>query len=226
MERQRYSVIKKSGEIGDFTKLGLWADINPLFIDKYQWVHNLYTPVVSVRLFHTDKFIYLSYHVPESRIAIRHTAFGSDVYKDSCVEFFINPFPELSEEYVNIEMNALGVLLIGIGKDGDDSKRYYFKEHEVDGFEIVSSVKQPVIGFHGSASWTLQVKIPKGFFEKRYGSEFTAKATIANFNKCGDETEFEHYGSWNQVTSPTPNFHLPQFFGDLIFLGDDQSTGS
>jgi hypothetical protein len=217
MERKSYSVIKKSGEVSDFTKAEIWADIAPLFIETYMWMHNGYSPKVNVRVFHTDRFIYLRYDVPEERIVIRHVSFGSEVYKDSCVEFFLNPFPETSDEYVNMEFNALGVMLIGVGKDGDDSKRYYFKKKEAEGFETVSSVKHPVIGDHGSKSWTLHVKIPKRFFENRYGREFTAKKTIANFNKCGDETEFEHYGSWNEVLSPTPNFHLPQYFGDLIF---------
>ncbi len=217
MKRQSYTVDKRSENPGDFTKPELWADVTPLFIDTYMWMHNGYEPRVTVRVFHTDKFIYLYYHVPEDRITIRHTLFGSDVFKDSCVEFFINPFPEASAEYVNMEFNALGVMLIGVGKDGDDSKRYYFTEKELEGFEIVASVKNPVIGYHGSACWKLYVRVPKSFFERRYGREFTDKETIANFNKCGDETEVEHYGSWNEIASPTPNFHLPQYFGTLIF---------
>jgi hypothetical protein len=226
MKRQSYSVFKKNRDYEDFTSPEIWANILPLFIDKYMWVHNNYTPVVRVKAFHTQKFIYLEYVVPEDRISIKHLSFGSDVFKDSCVEFFINPFPERSEEYVNIEINALGVMLIGIGKDGDDSKRYYFKPDEVEGFKTISSIKHPVVGPHGSAFWILHVRIPKSFFERRYGREFTDKASIANFNKCGDETEFEHYGSWNEVSSPTPNFHLPQYFGDLIFRNCDRATES
>jgi hypothetical protein len=217
MERKQYLVTKRSDDPSDFTKAEPWTGITPLSIKEYKWVNNNYAPEVSVRVFHTDKFIYLYYDVPEDRITIRHTSFGSDVWKDSCVEFFLNPFPESSDEYINMEFNALGVMLIGVGKDGDDSKRYYFKEKEVEGFETVSSIKHPVVGSHGSTHWSLHVKIPKSFFEKQYGRAFTNKRTIANFNKCGDETEFEHYGSWNEVASPTPNFHLPQYFGDLIF---------
>jgi hypothetical protein len=217
MGRKSYTVVKKTDDPADFTQAGLWADITPLFIDTYKWMNNNYEPKVSVRIFHTDTFIYLFYHVAEDRITVRRTSFGSEVWKDSCVEFFLNPFPECSDEYVNMEFNAMGVMLIGIGKDGDDSKRYYFKEKEVGGFEIISSVKHPVVGNHGAKHWTLHVKIPKAFFEKRYGKVFTAKNAIANFNICGDETEFEHYGSWNEVVSPTPNFHLPQCFGELIF---------
>ncbi|MGB2869487.1 MAG: carbohydrate-binding family 9-like protein [Bacteroidota bacterium] len=218
MERKRYSVMKKFEDFGDFTKPEIWSDIPPLFIEIYKWVQNDYAPKVAVRIFHTRKFIYVYYHVPEKRVTIRHTTFGSDVFKDSCVEFFINPFPEASAEYVNLELNALGVMLIGIGKDGDDSKRHYFKKADVEGFETVSSIKKPVVGDHGAAFWTLHVKIPKQFFEKRYGKEFTDKETIANFNKCGDETEYEHYGSWNEILNPVPNFHLPKYFGSLVFV--------
>jgi hypothetical protein len=217
MERQRHTVIKRPEDYTQFTGGEIWKPVAPLYIEKYKWLDNKYTPKVTVRVFHTTNFIYLFYHVPEKRITIKHTTFGSDVWKDSCVEFFLNPFPESSDEYVNMEFNALGVMLIGIGRDGDDSKRYYFKQGEVRGFETVSSVKYPVTGEHGSDHWRLYVKIPKRFFEKRYEKPFTDKSTIANFNKCGDETEFEHYGSWNEIVSPTPNFHLPQYFGELIF---------
>jgi hypothetical protein len=217
MARKSYSVCKITQDHDDITKEEIWNEITPLFIDNYMWLHNNYAPRVIVKLFHTDKFIYVRYVVPENRIAIRHTTFGSDVFKDSCVEFFLNPFPESSEDYFNMEMNALGVLLIGVGKDGDDTKRHYFKEIETSGFEIISSIKKPVVGLHGSASWTLHAKIPKRFFEQYYGKAFTDKKTIANFNKCGDETEVEHYGSWTEIASPTPNFHLPEFFGELVF---------
>jgi hypothetical protein len=217
MQRQRYTAIKRLKDFTEFTGKEIWEAIPPLSIDKYKWLNNNYAPKVSVRVFHTANHIYLYYHVPERRVTIKHTSFGSDVFKDSCVEFFLNPFPESSEEYVNMEFNALGVMLIGVGKDGDDSKRHYFKEQDVRGFETISSIKEPVTGPHGSDHWELYVRIPKAFFERWYNKTFADKATIANFNKCGDETEFEHYGSWNEVVSPTPNFHLPQYFGELFF---------
>ena len=37
----------------------------------------------------------------------------------------------------------------------------------------------------------------------------------ANFYKCGDDTAQPHYIAWNAVDHPTPNFHLPQYFGEL-----------
>jgi hypothetical protein len=38
---------------------------------------------------------------------------------------------------------------------------------------------------------------------------------MANFYKCGDETPEPHFLSWNPIDLPKPNFHVPQFFGQL-----------
>jgi hypothetical protein len=39
----------------------------------------------------------------------------------------------------------------------------------------------------------------------------------ANFYKCGDKTSHPHWLTWAPVEFPKPNFHLPGFFGMLIF---------
>jgi hypothetical protein len=39
----------------------------------------------------------------------------------------------------------------------------------------------------------------------------------ANFYKCGDGTSVPHYLSWNQVITETPDFHRPEFFGEISF---------
>ena len=40
-----------------------------------------------------------------------------------------------------------------------------------------------------------------------------------NFYKCGDDTSIPHYGSWNPIALPAPDFHCPVHFGTLI-LGE------
>jgi hypothetical protein len=217
MKRKSYTVIKKLLDTNDFFKKDIWITISPLFIDKYMWINNGYTPRVQVKLFHTDKYIYLYYKVTEDKIKIKYITFGSDVYKDSCVEFFINPFPKYSDEYFNMEFNALGVALIGVGKDGDDTKRYYFKKNEIKELKIISSIKKPMSGYHGAKFWELFIKVPKRIFGNFYSKEFIIKECMANFYKCGDETEFEHYGAWNKIVNPTPDFSITKYFGKLIF---------
>ena len=215
--KRHHAVPKRAEEPVDFTAEQIWRDVPALFVDNYLWMNNGYTPTVNVRIFHTGRNLYLYYHVGEASVTIRHTTFGSDVFKDSCVEFFLNPFPGRSDKYFNMEFNALGVMLVGIGRDGDDHKRYYLRQDEVQGLTAISTIKSPVTGLHGSDHWRLYLRIPKEVYEKQYGFPFTEMRAIANFYKCGDETEWEHYGAWNRVNNPTPNFHLPQWFGELTF---------
>ncbi len=227
MDKKKYIAIKKENDIEDFLDEKIWDDVNHIIIgqESYLWVNNGYNPTVIVKAFHTQNYIYLNYKVFEKKINIKHTTFGSDVWKDSCIEFFINPFPNQSKEYFNIEINAIGVPLIGVGATGDDSKRYYFKEDEVSDWTIISSIKEPQNGEHGKEFWSLHLRIPKSFFEKYYEQSFNVDYGIVNFYKCGDETEFEHFGAWNKVESEEPNFHLPEYFGEISFA-DNLSGGN
>lgn len=218
VKKQKYTVIKKENNFHDFTTKEVWENIDQISIDtkSYLWKDNGYTPTVIIKAFHTDKDIYLNFKVFEEKIKIKQTKFGGDVWKDSCIEFFINPFPNQSEEYFNIEINAIGVPLIGVGKV-NDPKRHYFTKDGVKDWSIIPSIKESKNGLHGNDFWTLHCRIPKLFFEKYYNKKFNVDSGIANFYKCGDETEFEHYGAWNRVDSVKPNFHLPQYFGEICF---------
>ena len=40
----------------------------------------------------------------------------------------------------------------------------------------------------------------------------------ANFYKCGDDLPEPHFVSWNKIEAPTPNFHLPKYFGEIEFI--------
>jgi hypothetical protein len=41
---------------------------------------------------------------------------------------------------------------------------------------------------------------------------------MGNFYKCADDTAFKHYLSWNPILTPNPDFHRPEFFGELRFV--------
>ncbi|WP_084054648.1 carbohydrate-binding family 9-like protein [Caldicoprobacter faecalis] len=62
------------------------------------------------------------------------------------------------------------------------------------------------------------MSIPFYFIEKYYGGQDfrCGKRIKANFYKCGDKTKYPHWGCWNRIDTPHPDFHRPEFFGDLI----------
>ena len=213
--KKKYIVRKIKADLKNFTIEEHWKEISSLEIGQYLWVNNGYKPRVMTKVMYSDQYLYVYFKVFEKKIRIQYSEFGADVWKDSCVEFFINPFPGKSNEYVNIEVNAIGTMLIAKGKDR--LTRIPFKEKDTEGFEIYPSITSPINGYHGNDYWTLHYKIPLTFFEKYYNEKFVSGKAAGNFYKCGDETENVHYGVWNNIDSETPDFHCPQDFGDIIF---------
>ena len=65
--------------------------------------------------------------------------------------------------------------------------------------------------------WTVTYKI--GFdFIKKYYPDFDitkTKKIKANLYKCGDNTDTEHYLSYFVVGCEKPDFHRPEYFGEI-----------
>ena len=81
-----------------------------------------------------------------------------------------------------------------------------------------SSIRGPVVGEIGAPEWTLEYRVPLALFKSLYGEEVRpGRRAAANFYKCGDETEVPHYGAWSPVGTPAPDFHRPEFFGEIVF---------
>ena len=214
MKKKRHIVTKIDKSQERFSRQSFWKDVPLLEIGNYLWMRNNYKPKVDAQICYSDNFLFLRFEAFEKEIRATYAEINSPVYKDSCVEFFFNPFPEISETYFNFEINPLGAMLVEFGKD---RKRNALSVDEIKGIEVDASVTAPVEGLHGAESWRIYCKIPLAIFERYYRKEFLFDNAKGNFYKCGDETKFKHYGAWNEIISEKPNFHLPQFFGELIF---------
>jgi hypothetical protein len=67
----------------------------------------------------------------------------------------------------------------------------------------------------GDFKWELTVAIP--FALMGIDSNHLPDKIMGNFYKCGDDTSMKHYVSWNPILTETPDFHRPDFFGELLF---------
>jgi hypothetical protein len=185
-----------------------WGVIEPLRIDHYLWLDNGYRPRVEVQLGWSAKCLYVRFHVEEARPLVRFRKFQDPVYKDSCVEFFVDMFPEARLGYVNFEANAAGTLLAAFGPDREHRTPLWpedLADHTVD------------VG-RTEAAWDLVHRLPLALFRKLYGRDIVpGLRAAANFYKCGDETAVPHYGAWSPVETARPDFHRPEFFGELVF---------
>lgn len=131
--------------------------------------------------------------------------FYDPVYKDSCLEFFFSS--KYCGKYVNCEMNSVGTSLIAVG-DNRESRT------PIDSFIKIPKIfsKKEFNGWSVTVFWSIDdLNAVLDDFSLGSGDCF-----YANFFKCGDETEYEHYCSWAPINAPTPNFHLPEFFGKMI----------
>jgi hypothetical protein len=184
-------------------------------IDCFPW-NNDYDPKTEVRCGYTDFFCYIGFRVFEEKPTVRHKSFQDPVYEDSCVEFFFNPFPKDSKDYVNLEVNAAGVLLAQIGS-GRRNRRSLAAD-EVKGLEIWASRNEEESDPVPKSDWQIVLKIPFAFFAELYKRPFVLpKKGKGNFYKCADRTGRPHYGCWSSVQSQAPDFHQPAFFGTLVF---------
>lgn len=190
------------------------AQHNSHFINCVNWPDFSYKPDVSFKIAHTGREIYLQYLVSEKYIRAKYTHDNDSVWTDSCVEFFISPVEDGS--YYNFEFNCIGTALLGYGSGKADRERA--------GIDITSQIQrisslgsQPVLPGEGDFSWKLTIIIPLSAFYKHRIESLSGLKSKANFYKCGDELKVPHYLSWNPIRVSKPNFHLPEYFGELLF---------
>lgn len=186
-----------------------WQNIPTAAIDTYLW-SDVRSIIPSAQAAWDEDALYVRLQAIEPHILRRFTGTMDEVCKDSCLEFFFCP-EETGDRYFNFEANPNGSLYVGFGRPGSDRCRLHrgnFRElFQVTPFEI-------------PGGWGLQLRIPVSFIQI-FSPGFQLKAGMTlrgNFFKCGDETQEEHYMSWNPVEVPDPNFHLPEFFGELKLL--------
>lgn len=186
-----------------------WDALPALSVDSYVWPEfAAYRPVTSARLaFLPDSGrLALRMQTDEKPLLARFERMNDNVFMDSCMEFFLQPDPR-DARYLNFEWNPKGTLLLGIGPDRASRERI---PADCGRFAPVSLCRDDF--------WTLCWEIPVDFL-REHGFAGISGLFRGNFYKCGEETVHPHYGSWNPVGTPSPDFHVPAFFGDLILEG-------
>ena len=186
-----------------------WSGVPQACIDQYAWSQD-YMPAAYAQLIRIEGYGFaLRMVCREKEPRAVYTEYNQPVYTDSCLEFFA-AWDNASDKYLNMEMNAKGTLLSCVGKDR------YERVPTLDACGELPLVQ----GFVSDDEWGIVARIPfsviKGVFgigEEKLVSGYTFKG---NFYKCGDETPIVHYGSWRRVGTEKPDFHRPEYFGDLV----------
>lgn len=203
--------VEKIADLDDnFNELeNIFSQLHWNAIDQCPWESLYpYCPKVRFQIAHSEQYIYLHYQVDEEFVKGQYVRANENVWEDSCVEFFIS-FDQ-KRTYYNFEFNVLATGLIGYGPT-DKSQRTRLDEDVVESVDACTRI----IKQRGRKNWEIYLQIPKIIFGNRPYSGMTYHA---NFYKCGDGLPTPHFISWNAIQSEKPNFHLPEFFGEIYFV--------
>lgn len=183
-------------------------------IDCVPWPAYPDKPKVSFGVGHCHSHIYIKYDVTEKEVLARYKHINDPVYKDSCVEFFIAFDGE--DAYYNIEFNRLGTCLGRYGTEREN--RAELPADILRTIKYERTLKQIIENDEPVINWTLTVSVPIAVFVFHHLATIQQKKAKMNFYKCGDDLTHPHYLAWNNIVSEEPNFHLPEFFGEVEFL--------
>ena len=198
-----------------------------------------YTPFCGGRVARTKDALVVDFRVSGLDLRAQNTEDNGRQWEDSCVEVFIQD-PEKAD-YYNFEINALGKVLACYGPVREGRTRRPQEQMEQilrfghleggpldkDGiqtwrvgvvipFELIriARFEGPQEYAGGIWDWRVTVLIP--FELVGVDPENLPEKLRANFYKCGDKTAHPHYVSWSPIDTPKPDFHRPDFFGELI----------
>ena len=181
----------------------LWAQAAVAQIDEFAWDDGTgYRPRTQAQLLHTESGIFVRFETDESPLRAECRQHNGRICEDSCMEFFFCPDND-DDRYLNFEMNSLGTLMVGLGKERANRTLLDF---DVSLFRIIPQVENGI--------WTHRLFIPFSFILQHY--QKISPVFYGNLYKCGDKTARPHYGSWNRIGTPQPDFHAPQYFGRLV----------
>ena len=169
-----------------------------------------YAPLCGGRIARTQDALVVDFRVSGLDLRARNTEDNGRQWEDSCVEVFIQD-PE-DGNYYNFEINALGKVLACTGPDRHN--RTPRPVEEMEDILRFSQVEGGPIEEEGIHTWRVGVIIP--FYLIGIDPENLPGSIRANFYKCGDKTAHPHYLSWSPVETLRPDFHRPEFFGELI----------
>lgn len=171
-----------------------------------------YRPMSSFSAAYSEKAIYIDFLVRCNYLRAEHFEPQSAVSEDSCVEFFFRP--QNDGEYWNFEFNCIGAVNASHRLTRTSPTR--LTESQINSIlRYPSCGTRPFRELEGLFTWSLLVAIPLGLMGLN-ADDMPTHAT-GNFYKCASATSEPHYLSWSPVYTDRPDFHRPEYFGDIFF---------
>lgn len=193
-------IVRQTGNIS-------WDKLDVFPVNRIYWTEK--TDIsAEARICYDAAFLYVQLSANEKHIRVEESGPLGLPCEDSCLEFFLSPEPN-DKRYLNFEINPNGCIYSGIATSINDLLRLIPENQNL----FHPQIKQT------SNGWRASFQIPFSYI-KMFFPNFEAvsgKRVLANFYKCGDKTVTPHFLSWNELSSPVPDFHRRCDFGELYF---------
>ena len=170
------------------------------------WPEYPYSPDVTVYIASSDTALCLLYKVKEEHVLGAVLENNGPVWEDSCVETFIKD--PVGEGYYNIEVTCIATKLAAHRLSRTEFE--LFDAESISRIRCVSTLPHTQTDL-SNKEWMVGEIIPFASL----GLEKAPESLKVNFYKCGDKCRQPHFLSWSPIDLPTPNFHCPEFFGEI-----------
>ncbi len=180
-------------------------------IEHYFWMNNGYQPKAAFYLCYNDTALRVRMTAAIKEPIVYALRDGGNVWEDHCLEFFLAPYVGIGDpDYLNFECNSLGYMVIckGAARENRRSVVDWLKP-KLDVYTVVRPDRGVEINY----------TIPFAALQELFGKDAPLKKgdyLRMNFYACGERTPQMYFGAWNKIENPTPDFHLPQFFGEGV----------
>jgi len=198
-----------------------WSEVEPVAVDHFLPESSPHRPQTRVRLAYDAQGLHGQFQIEDRFVRCVRMDYGSEVWKDSCVECFVAPKPD--HGYFNFEFNCGGAFLVNHILDPTRTAEGFkdfvrIPEAVAQGVRVRSSlppVSEPEIT--EAVTWALEFFIPFTLLERYVGhlGEVGGQTWRGNFFKCAEENSQPHWAAWAPVDEF--NFHRPHCFGELRF---------
>ena len=171
-----------------------------------------YKPITYFNIARSETSIFIKFSVHGTMLKAIYSNDQDPVHEDSCVEFFCKPIE--AEKYTNFEFNCIGTCSASSRK-GRNEEVMAFNTDEMQTIKRYPSMGRRAFNeMEGMFEWELTVEIP--FKLIGLNPQNLPNRMLGNFYKCADGTDSMHFVSWNPVKTEKPDFHRPEYFGELI----------
>lgn len=198
----------------------LWSGLEALSLNGFLGSDApAHRPRTQVKTAYRSDALYWIFRVEDRYVRAVATRHQDPVCKDSCVEFFFVPGPDIASGYFNVEINCGGTVLFH-WQPAPKRDVVVVAEPDLVALTVAASLPKTVDPEMGDPTvWTVACRLPMAVLQRYASVAAPAPGVVwrANFYKCGDATSHPHWLTWSPVDPSPLGFHRPDTFGELVF---------